>query len=249
MISGYQRRNRKSMVAIPIENGDNHTADQITKCLMHIARTEGVLETISEAFLGSLIGGMNFLQIWIDYREDPVSGTIKVDNQPYNYFLMDPYFKKSDLSDCNNLWTRKFLTKREIVSLLPDKTEEILALTPNDYGNAKDGKFQFAAESYAYGYKNLLTYDEFYHRDYRTQKCIIDTQTGESMEWKLTDDTRLREFLKQHPTLTVVEQEIPTHKVAIVVQGKVMYYGPNPMGKKYAHFKSSLIDLEVLPLS
>jgi len=149
MISGYQRRNRKSTVAIPIENGDNITADQFTKILMHINRTGGVLETISEAFLGSLIGGMNFLQVWMDYREDPVSGTIKVDNQPYNYFLVDPYFKKPDLSDCNALWTRKFLTKREIISLLPAYTEEIIGLTPNDYGNAKDGKFQFAAESYA----------------------------------------------------------------------------------------------------
>ena len=50
------------------------------------------------------------------------------------------------------------------------------------------------------------------------------------MEWKINDDAKLRDFLKQHPTLTVTEQEIPTHKVAIVVQGKVMYYGPNPMG-------------------
>lgn len=230
MISGYQRRNRKSTVAIPIENGDNHTADQFSKILMHINRTGGVLETISEAFLGALIGGMNFLQVWMDYREDPVSGTIKVDNLPYNYFLVDPYFKKSDLSDCNELWTRKFLTKREIISLLPAYTDEILGLMPNDYGNAKDGKFQFAAESYNYGYKQLMTYDEFYHRDFRTQKCIVDTQTGETMEWKLNDDDKLRAFLQQHPTLTITEQEIPTHKVAIVVQGKVMYYGPNPMG-------------------
>ena len=34
----------------------------------------------------------------------------------------------------------------------------------------RDGKFQFMPESYNYGYKNLLTYDEFYYRDYRTQK-------------------------------------------------------------------------------
>jgi len=31
MISGHQRRNRKSIIATPVENSDNETADQITK--------------------------------------------------------------------------------------------------------------------------------------------------------------------------------------------------------------------------
>ena len=43
MISGYQRRNRMSTTVIPIENGDDETADQFTKVMMHIDRTEGVL--------------------------------------------------------------------------------------------------------------------------------------------------------------------------------------------------------------
>ena len=30
-VSGLQRRNRKSLIAIPIENGDQETADQFTK--------------------------------------------------------------------------------------------------------------------------------------------------------------------------------------------------------------------------
>ena len=46
MISGHQRRNRKSTIVTPIENGDNETADQFTKILMHIAQRENVLETI-----------------------------------------------------------------------------------------------------------------------------------------------------------------------------------------------------------
>src|SRR5208282_1223048 len=33
-----------------------------------------------------------------------------------------------------------------------------------------------------------------------------------------------------YPQIYVQEQEIPTVKLAIVVQGKVMYDGPNPLG-------------------
>lgn len=230
MIQGHQRRNRKSTIVIPVENGDQETADQFTKIMLWLNQQEGVLETISDAFEGALVGGMNLLQVWVDYRSDPVSGDIKVDNCSYNSFLIDPYFKKADLSDCNAIWKRSFLTKRECISLMPDHAEEILGLIGNDSGTGRDGKFQFMPESYNYGLKNLLTYDEFYYRDYRTQKMLVDTQTGETMEWRSTDEERLKEFLQTYPTVTVVTQDIPTVRLAVVIQGKVMFDGPNPLG-------------------
>jgi hypothetical protein len=230
MIGGHQRRNRKSTIVIPIENADAQTADQFTKIMFWISRNEGMLETISEAFEGSLVTGMNLLNVWMDYRSDPISGNIRIDNCSYNSFLMDPYFKKPDLSDCNGIWKRSFLTRREIISLMPDKAEEIAGLANNDSGTGRDGKFQYMPESYSYSYKNLLTYDEFYYRDYRTQKMLADTVTGETMEWKSNAEDQLREFLQAYPQVTVIEQEIPTVRVAIVVQGKVMYDGPQPMG-------------------
>ena len=230
MISGHQRRNRKSTIVTPVENGDSETADQFSKVMLWAMNQESVLETISESFHGALVTGMNFLHVWVDYRSDPVSGNIKVDNCPYNAFMVDPYFRKADLSDCNAIWKRSFLTKREAISLLPTHTDEILALIGNDTGTGRDGKFQFLPEAYNYGYKNLLTYDEYYYRDYRTQKMLVDTESGETMEWKSDDDEALRTFLQTYPTITVIDQEIPTVKLAIVVQGKVMYHDIQPMG-------------------
>lgn len=230
MISGYQKRNRKSTVCIPIENGDDMTADQFTKILLWINQQEGVLETISDAFEGSLVTGMNLLQVWMDYRSDPISGNIKVQNCSYNSFLIDPFFRKRDLSDCASLWKRSFLTKRECLSLLPDSTEAIMGLSGSESGNGRDGKFQFMPESYSYAMKNLLTYDEFYYRDFRLQKMLADTQTGETMEWRSSDESVLREYLRRYPTVTVIEAEVPTVTMAIVVQGKVLYHGPQPTG-------------------
>ncbi len=230
MISGHQRKNRKSTICVPVENADQETADQFTKVLLWINNQESVLETISEAFHGSLVTGMNLLQVWLDYRSDPVSGNIKVDNCSYNSFLIDPYFRKADLSDCNALWKRSFLTKRECISLMPADAEEIMGLIGNDSGTGRDGKFQFMPESYNYGYKNLLTYDEFYYRDYRTQKMLIDSQTGEVQEWKSEDKDALTSFLQIYPQIIEVDQEVPTVKLAIVIQGKVFYDGPNPLG-------------------
>lgn len=230
MIEGHQRKNRKSTTVIPIENGDAQTADQFTKVMMHINRTQGVLDTVSDAFRGALIGGMNLLQVWVDYRQDPINGTIKVDNKSYNSFLIDPYFKKQDLSDCAFIWSRSFLSKRECISLMPDHADEILGLIGSDSGTGRDGKFQFMPESYNYGMKNLLTYDEYWYRDYRTQRMLVDTESGETLEWKSSDEDKLRLFLQTYPTINVIDQEVPTVRLAIVIQGKVFYDDHNPMG-------------------
>lgn len=226
MVSGYQRKNRKSTIAVPIENGDEVTADQFTKILMWAHNQEDVLATISDSFQGGLVTGMNLLQVWVDYRSDPVSGSIKVDNCSYNSFLIDPFFRKADLSDCNGLWKRSYLTKKEAISLLPGEATEIAGLPPYEH----DAKFEFMPENYGLDNKKLLTYDEFYYRDYRTRRMLVDTQTGETQEWSSQDEDRLREFLSLYPIIKVIDQEIPTVKMAIVVQGKTFYDGPLESG-------------------
>ena len=227
MISGHQRRNRMSTIVSPVENGDEVTADQFTKIMYWLNSQEGVLNTVSDAFQGALITGMNLLQVWVDYRSDPISGDIRVDNCSYNSFLMDPFFKKADLSDCNAIWKRSFLTRKECASLLPERATEINELQVRD---ARDGKFEYMPESHNIGTKGLLPYDEFYYKDYRKQRMLIDAQTGEAMEWKSEDEDGLREFLQTYPQVTVIDQEVPTVKVAIVVQNRVMYDGPNCLG-------------------
>lgn len=226
MISGYQRQHRKSTMVTPLEEEAQKTADQFTKLLYHVNTHGGVLETISEAFEGAVIGGMNLLSTYIDYTRDPVNGDIKVDNVGYNAYLIDPYFKKKDLTDCNSLWTRKYLTRNQIISLLPGREDEIKNLA--GWGN-RDGKFFFMPESYAYGQQDLILYDEFWYLSTRSQQVIVDTETGETIEWK-GDEEDLRDFLHMYPQTIVIKNEIPSVKLSIIVQGKVMYHGPNPMG-------------------
>jgi len=226
MISGYQRRNRKSTIVVPRENGDQAVADQFTKVLMWQAQQEGTLETISHAFYGALVTGMNLLRVWIDYRSDPISGDIKIENCSYNSFLIDPYFRKPDLSDCNGLWRRVYLTPEECVSLLPNKAQEIGSLA--GVGDFKDGKFLYMPENYSLDKQRLLAFDEYYYRSYRKQTLLIDVNTNERIEWR-KDKKLLRDFLQQFPQIVVKETKVPTVRLAIVVQGHVLYNGPQPL--------------------
>jgi len=247
MISGFQRRNRKSMLAIPVENGDQETADQYSKVLSHISRKQGVLETLSNAFNDSLITGISLLHVWNDFSSDPVSGTLKVDNYAYNSFLIDPDFKRQDLSDCRQIWKRSYLTKRQIKSLLPKKSKIIDELS----FIGTDGKFTFMPEYSNVENRKLMAYDEYYYMDSRKQTIVIDATTGESWEYKRgkvnPEDEEFKEFLRVYPDLLVETKEVSTVKLAILVNGTLLYDGENTLGiDKYpfipviAYFKPSL---------
>lgn len=228
MVSGYQRRNRKSSIVVPLENGDQATADQWSKILLNVYKREGIYETISEAFhQGGCIAGMNLLHVYMDYRNDPVSGDLKVDNCSYNSFFIDPYFRKPDLSDCSFVWRRSYLSHSAAAALIPDKYEEIMSLQGNPTGTGRDGRFQYMPESYGQTQQNRLAYDEYYYRDYRKQKLLVDKITGETFEVTNQDDLDVKTFLNHYPQVMMIEQEIPTVRMAIMIQDKVFYDGPN----------------------
>ena len=226
MISGYQRQHRKSTVVSPVEARGQQGADQFTKLMYHINNKGGIYELMSDAFEGAITTGMNLLSVWMDYRQDPINGDIRVDNVSYNGYLIDPYFKHMDLSDCNSVWTRKYLSRPQCMALLPDRKDEIQNLS--GWGN-RDGKFQFLPESFNYGMQDLIIYDEFWYLSSRKQMLLVDSITGETTEWR-GEDEDLSDFMRMYPQVIKIDQEIPTTKLAIVVQGKVMYHGPNPLG-------------------
>ena len=226
MIQGYQRRNRKSTTAIPIENGDQATADQFTKILMWNDQQAGIDQIISNTFYhGAVVTGMNLLEVWMDYTDDPISGDIKVGQCHYNSFIIDPYFKELDLSDCQGIWKRTYVTKEQAMVLVPS---EAAMISEMQGAATRDGKFYFMPESFNYAQNNLFSYDQFWYPTMRSRKLISDLQTGESMEWT-GDDEKLREFLNIWPQVEVINQKIPTINVAILIQGKVMYNGRNPL--------------------
>jgi len=224
LLSGYQRRTRKSMIVTPEENSGQETADQFTKLLSVISRNSNILDVISEAYNGAVVTGMNVMHIWVDYRNDPISGEIKVDNCSYNSFIMDPYFRKRDLTDCNAMWKRSFLRKDAIISLVPNKKDQIEEMS----AYYTDGKFPYMPEN-GFIDKNLLAYDEFYYRAYRKQKLLVDVNLGETLEWTGTDES-LREFLAQYPQIDVIDTTIPTVKLALLVNGSVIFNDLNPIG-------------------
>lgn len=227
LVTGYQRRNRKSIVTHPVHSNDELASDQYTKLLHAVSNKMNLYEKISEAFdKGTVTTGLSLLKFYLDYSKDPESGDIKAEHVFYNAILIDPYFKNFDLSDCNFIWQRQWLTPDYAKLLLPGREEEIDKIRPS--GN-KDGRFQFMAESYYYGMQNLLIYDEYYYRTLRKAKILVDPQTRLTKEWQGNDES-LETFMDIYPQVIVKETFVPTVRMAISIEDKVMYDGPVSSG-------------------
>lgn len=232
MITGYQRQHRKSLQVIPRESEDQQTADQFTKLLYWAETVADTQEKISEAFESAVTTGMSLLHSWWDYREDPINGTPRLDVLHYNDFLIDPFFRQKDLSDCRFIWSRKWMNKEDILSLNPSADDLLGEITP--HGWTTDGKFNYQPEAYNTGSQNLFTYDEYYYRTYKPSTVLVDRRSGDTLEWKGNKE-QLKLYLQRFPWVAPIERNVPCVKVGVVVNGIKLFHGNVPTGNEYPH--------------
>ncbi len=226
MICGYQRKNRKSTVTMP--NGeDDALSDDYNKVLKWSEDRDGFQEYLSQSFEGAVDVGSNLLHLYPDYTLDPISGDLFTDQVSYNNYLIDPYYRKQDLTDCSFIWRRRWVTKTAAKSLLPGHAKEIEKMRPS---GVKDGRFPLQAELLNLDTNQLFSYDEFHYRTTRTSKIILDPKSGEAIEWEEDEQDgpdMMQQVLAQQPWLMVKEVQVPTVKLAIKIGDKVLYDGPN----------------------
>jgi len=230
MIGGFQRRNRKSTLTMPIHPNDDQLADDYNGVLRYCEDRDGFQEYLSQAFEGSCDTGMTLLHLYPDFAQDPISGDLYTDCVSYNNFLIDQYFRKQDLSDCNGIWRRRWTSKQGAKLLLPGRADEIDRMKP---GGMKDGRFPVQAELQNMPMNGLFTYDEFYYRTTREATIILDPKTGEAAEWEQEEDDpedMLEQTLRQQPWLKVKKTQVPTVKLVLSLGGKVFYHGANLLG-------------------
>lgn len=228
MICGFQRRNRKSTVTLPINDEDDALADDYNKVMRWCDDRDGFQEYLSQGFEGAADCGENLLHLYPDYTFDPISGDLFTDAVGWNNYLIDSYTRKQDLSDCNGIWRRRWTSKQNAKLLLPGYAKEIDRMKP---GGMKDGRFPLQAELQNVAMSNLFTYDEFYYRTTRPGKIILDPMTGEAAEW-LEDETEeeedmIEKVLYQQPWLKVHDVQVPTVKLVISLGDKIVYHGKN----------------------
>lgn len=229
MLEGYQRKNRLATIVIPADNDPDYgeTADEKTTVLNWVKRQDATYEKISECFGGAVTCGLNLLSIWMDFREDPVNGTIRTTRLPFSSFIMSNYWEKSSLEDCDRILTRKYLTKAQVLSLNPDLKNE-LPLLGKGYV-AKDGKFQYMAQNWYQYAQELYAYDEYWTRIYKKTRKILDRRTGEVIDWNGNKE-QFEAFRSENPALELITAMKPSVKLNVLINNIEVYEEEAPYG-------------------
>lgn len=225
LVQGYQRKNRLATIISPVEDADENTANIFTDVMRHIMVGSDGYESISNAFKGALTTGLSFISPYVDYRNDPVSGDIKFHLDEWNAVILDPFFTKRDLSDCSFISRRKFLSRTEVISLLPDKQDVIMSLP----WGSRDDKFTYMPYARQWGMQKLLNYTEYWRTKWEIRDVLVDMMTGETKEWD-GDKARLRLYRQMFPQIEVIKKPVRSVELGIIVEGELLYYGKDPFG-------------------
>lgn len=233
LYSGYERENRKQTVVSPIEGSDEITADILSNTLYYVYDKANADYIFSEAFEHALKTGMAIVGLYMDYSKDKVNGDIKFYWKPFNSIMLDPFFTKRDLSDCDQASTRDIISKEQVRSLLPWIDAEVIDQIPT---GIKDNKYQYLGiyrqYNSTYIARNLVTYDQYWRRIIKEQKYLVDEESGVSEEWFGTreEEKQLKETLKYTPTVKLITSHKRSVELNIIVGGKLLYSGPDPTG-------------------
>lgn len=227
MLTGYQRQHRKSIVFTPTEGADSQTTDQYTRLMTHVANTEGIHEQFSKACEQAAVTGMVLMQPYLDYtKDDQAQGSLKVKVWEYNSFLVDPYFRNSDMSDAQFVWCQEYISKQEAENRFPDKINQV---TPMGGSPQRYGSFYFLPENYNMARNDLMVLSYVWYKWKKKKKRLYSRSRNQFFDYA-GGDGNLEQILYAIPDMEEVTVEVPCWKLACVLNDQLMYQGDNPLG-------------------
>jgi hypothetical protein len=233
IVTGYQRKNRLSLKADPVEGSDELTANQFTGCLLWILGANGMYETLSDGFeLGPLVSGINLMQIGMDYTKDIINGDPQLYRFPYNSFILDPSMSQRDMSDCGYAIIRRNVTKDQAKSLLP-------FLEPSDIDSilvksSNDNMFPLLASLKDNLGKSKLRLYYYWKRTTKDASVILDKMTGQMHETDMNKQELDAALKMQYPVYgdryTAIRKVKPVVELGIILNDEAVYRGTDPSG-------------------
>lgn len=228
MVTGFQRQHRKSINYIPAEGADTHTTDQYTRLMTHLCNSEGINDSYSKACELAAVSGMVLLQPYLDYMgDDPAQGQLRLKVWEYNSFLVDPYFRDMyNMEDAQFVWCQEYISKKEAENRFPDKMNNIAPMsgTPQRYGS-----FYFLPENYNMARNDLMVLSYVWYKWKRKRKRLYSRSRNQFFDFS-EKHANLDQILYAIPDLEIVEIDVPTWKLAVVLNDQLMFQGDNPLG-------------------
>lgn len=242
LLHGYEIRNRHILRIGPVgmpEQQEDEACRQHTALTMATMARNGGYSTMSNSFKwGTLIQGSNLLEFWRD-RE----GTLRFGRLGWNQFLLSPSLIKTDLSDCDDILTGRWISKDKVKMLVP--TADIDDITPLKFGE----RWPYLGNPALGNKGNDRMYEEWWRRRTEYVKTIISRVSGQQISLEDFADKfyngdkryasrQVKELRLPDgsPALSKFNKPIDTIKLTVFVDGESVWDGTNPLKMRDYNF-------------
>lgn len=126
LITGIERQSQSDFKAFPDGGEDQITADVATRLLKNTTKLSDLAEKQSDVFKSGVIGGLSYLEPFMDYTHSLIHGTMRFKKLSAEEVFPDPDAEEYDLSDGQFIIkVKRGLTKDQIKQLFPDDEKKI----------------------------------------------------------------------------------------------------------------------------
>jgi len=122
LLSGIERQVRSDFKAFPEGNEDSVIAEMVTRLMKNRTKACNVNEKLSTQFKNSSIGGVCFIEPYLDYSYNLINGDLKFKTISALDVFFDPDFKEYDMSDSKfMIKLTKEVSKDDLIAMFPNK--------------------------------------------------------------------------------------------------------------------------------
>lgn len=234
LMSGIERQSKSDFVAFPEGDEDGLIADICTGLLKNIVKQSKAERKLSTCFKRGIIGGMDFIEPYIDYTYDLVNGEMFMRNLNPMRVFFDPDCEEYDLSDGRFLIKLSPNVSREkLLEMFPTKKSKIESLSSSrmnisDLGSA-DKHTQYrdypSIDKASGGGNDLEREYGFDLIDYQYKKTVkkyfvIDKTLGVVQE--VDSREKGTEYIGIHPEAQLIEKSVPELRCAYLVGNEII---------------------------
>lgn len=130
MLGGYQRQNRTDIKFYAQEDGDQEVADLLSSAVKNITENTNFSREETNVFDDAVIVGRGLFHVYVRRDKSP-QGDIAIERFPWREVKFTAH-EKEDLEDCDALLKVKFVRKRKLEQLYPDKIDKLTAKLPEE---------------------------------------------------------------------------------------------------------------------
>lgn len=233
LLTGIERQSKSDYVAFPEGEEDGIKADITTRLLKNVVKNSDAESKTSLAFKRGVMGGLDFLEPYMDYTYDLLNGCMKFRNVSCMQVFPDPDAEEYDFSDGKFLI--KFspnLSKDQLIELYPNQESKIDKLDSGKINVAEldvlikhvQGVDYPSLSKATLGSDDLSEYGfdliEYQYKSYVNKFYVVDKVAGVVQE--VEDKNAGNAYIASNPQAVLITKKVPEIRIASYVGGEVI---------------------------